>query len=86
MTWARIVDRLLLYGLHDGIDLLRQVRAMKGPASRVPMVALTAFTSADDRRRILGAGFHTYLAKPVAPLELMRVLASLRDEPASPER
>ncbi len=63
----------------DGIDLVRQVRALDGATSKVPMVALTAFTSDDDRRRILGAGFNTYLAKPVAPLELMRVLANVRD-------
>lgn len=68
----------------DGIDLVRQIRALDGPTSKVLMVALTAFTSDDDRRRVLGAGFNTYLAKPVAPLELMRVLANLRDEGASP--
>jgi CheY-like chemotaxis protein len=68
----------------DGIDLVRQVRALNGATSKVPMVALTAFTSDDDRRRILGAGFNTYFAKPVAPLELMRVLANLRAEGASP--
>lgn len=68
----------------DGIDLVRQVRALDSPTNKVPMVALTAFTSDDDRRRILGAGFNAYLAKPVAPLELMRVLANLRDEGASP--
>jgi two-component system CheB/CheR fusion protein len=63
----------------DGIDLVRQIRALDGPASRVPIVALTAFTSDDDRRRILAGGFDEYLVKPVAPLKLMRVLAALRD-------
>ena len=68
----------------DGIDLVRQVRALDGVRGKVPMVALTAFTSDDDRRRILGAGYTTYFAKPLAPLELIRVLATLRDEGASP--
>lgn len=67
----------------DGLDLVRQVRALDGPTSNVPMVALTAFTSDDDRRRILAAGFNAYLAKPVAPLELMRILADLRNEGAT---
>jgi two-component system CheB/CheR fusion protein len=68
----------------DGIDLVRKVRSLDVPTSDVPIVALTAFTSDDDRRRILGAGFNAYLAKPVAPLELMRALAGLREEGASP--
>lgn len=67
----------------DGLDLVRQVRALDGPTSNVPMVALTAFTSDDDRRRILAAGFNAFLAKPVAPLELMRTLANLRNEGAT---
>lgn len=68
----------------DGIDLVRQVRALDIPMSNIPIVALTAFTSDDDRRRILGAGFNAYLSKPLAPLELMRTLAGLRDEKESP--
>ena len=68
----------------DGIDLVRQVRALDVPMSHVPIIALTAFTSDEDRRRILGAGFNAYLAKPVAPLELMCALAHLRDAAASP--
>ncbi|HYO77714.1 MAG TPA: ATP-binding protein, partial [Thermoanaerobaculia bacterium] len=68
----------------DGIDLARQVRALSGGTNEVPMVALTAFTSDDDRRRILAAGFKTYFAKPVAPLELMRLLATMRNEGAFP--
>lgn len=66
----------------DGIDLVRQVRALDGAVSHVPIIALTAFTSDDDRRRILAGGFNAYLAKPVAPLELMRLLAALRNERA----
>jgi two-component system, chemotaxis family, CheB/CheR fusion protein len=61
----------------DGFDLLRRVRALEGPLRNVPMVALTAFTSDDDRRRILGAGFDEYLAKPVAPLHLAHLVAAL---------
>ncbi|HEX6176873.1 MAG TPA: chemotaxis protein CheB [Thermoanaerobaculia bacterium] len=68
----------------DGFDLVRHVRALSGAKSKVPMVALTAFTSADDRRRILAAGFNTYFSKPVAPLELMQLLAKLKDARTSP--
>jgi two-component system CheB/CheR fusion protein len=60
----------------DGVDLLRQVRALDGANAKVPMVALTAFTSEDDRRRMLAAGFVEYVTKPVAPLQLMQVVAA----------
>ncbi len=68
----------------DGIDLLRHVRALDAPLRNVPMVALTAFTSDEDRRRILAAGFNEYMSKPVAPLQLMRLVAALRDAGLSP--
>ena len=68
----------------DGIDLLRQVRARAAPLRDVPMVALTAFTSDEDRRRILAAGFDEYMTKPVEPLQLMRLVASLREAGSSP--
>jgi CheY-like chemotaxis protein len=61
----------------DGIDLLRKVRALEEPLRNVPMVALTAFSSEEDRRRILGAGFNDYVSKPVAPLHLMHLVARL---------
>jgi CheY-like chemotaxis protein len=63
----------------DGFDLLRRVRALDAPLRNVPMIALTAFTSDDDSRRILGAGFDEYVTKPVAPLRLMHLVAALRD-------
>ena len=68
----------------DGFDLLRQVRALPDSRSKIPVIALTAFTSDEDRRRITAAGFTAYLAKPVAPLELMRLLARLKAEAAPP--
>ncbi|MEO8215507.1 MAG: chemotaxis protein CheB [Acidobacteriota bacterium] len=66
----------------DGIDLLRRVRALPEPKSRVPMLAVTAFTSESDRLRILAAGFTGYMVKPAGPLELMHAVAAAT---ASPE-
>ena len=68
----------------DGIDFLRRVRARGEPLRKVPMVALTAFTSAEDRRRILGAGFNEYVSKPVAPLQLLHLVAKLADAESQP--
>ena len=70
--------------VQDGIDLLHQVRALDVPLRNVPMLALTAFTSDEDRRRVLAAGFNGYMTKPVAPLQLMHVVASLREAGSPP--
>ena len=62
----------------DGYDLIREVRLL--PPNRggsVPAAALTAYARAEDRRRLLDAGFSMHLAKPVEPAELLAVVASL---------
>jgi signal transduction histidine kinase len=46
----------------DGYSLMRKVAAGKQP---LPGIALSAFTSAQDRERALSAGFTTHLAKPL---------------------
>ncbi len=62
----------------NGYDLLRQMRSL--PAERgglTPAVALTAYASADDRVKLLRAGFQMHVPKPVQPAELATVVASL---------
>ena len=62
----------------NGFTLLRRARALAGERGRsLPAVALTAYGSADDRRRILAAGFNLHLAKPVDPEDLRLTVASL---------
>jgi CheY-like chemotaxis protein len=46
----------------DGYSLMRKVAAGESP---VPGIALSAFTSAQDRERALSAGFTTHLPKPL---------------------
>jgi signal transduction histidine kinase/CheY-like chemotaxis protein len=61
----------------DGYELMRRVREL-GPerGNCIPAIALTAYTSAEDRIRALDAGFHIQLAKPIEPAELLAVLES----------
>jgi CheY-like chemotaxis protein len=62
----------------DGYDLIRDVRCLESqPASQVPAVAVTAFTSDADRRRALEAGFQMHLSKPVDPSALVATVAAL---------
>lgn len=62
----------------DGYELLRHLRDDKGLMQRrLAAIALTGYTRAEDRLKILAAGFHTHLTKPVNPTELIAVVASL---------
>jgi PAS domain S-box-containing protein len=62
----------------DGYGLIRSVRSL-APTSggKTPAVALTAYASAEDAERCLSSGFQGHLAKPVDPVQLVRVVASL---------
>ncbi len=48
----------------DGVRALERLRADARTAS-IKVVAVTAFAMADDRRRLLRAGFDAYLEKPI---------------------
>ena len=62
----------------DGYEFIRRLRAFEGIENTfTPVAALTAMARIEDRRRALLAGFQAHIAKPVDPLELVVVLASL---------
>ncbi|MGH7279179.1 MAG: response regulator [Candidatus Rokuibacteriota bacterium] len=62
----------------DGYELIRQVRALKPEeGGTIPAVAVSRHLDADDRVRVLGRGFETYLEKPLDPWEFCRVVARL---------
>jgi len=62
----------------DGYAFLRKVRALgPGAGSRVPAVALTAFTRSEDRTKALLAGFVAHVSKPTEPAELIATIAAI---------
>lgn len=62
----------------DGYDLIRQVRARSSDRrSQIPAIALTAFTRIQDRLKVLSAGYQMHLPKPIEPIELVTVVASV---------
>ncbi|MEP7336122.1 MAG: PAS domain-containing protein [Acidobacteriota bacterium] len=62
----------------DGYTFIRQVREQEaGSGSRLPAIALTAYARGEDRVRTLGAGFNNHVSKPVEPVELAIVLATI---------
>ena len=68
----------------DGFDLIRALRSFPNPRVRhAPALAVTAFTRAEDRERILAAGFDAHVSKPVEPLELFRAIADVNQRRAA---
>jgi CheY-like chemotaxis protein len=62
----------------DGLELIRQIRAMDERVGRLtPAAALSALARADDRRRALKAGYQMHVTKPIDPLELALMIERL---------
>jgi signal transduction histidine kinase/CheY-like chemotaxis protein len=60
----------------SGYDLLRTLRA-NPRTTATPVVAVTAYTSMEDRDRTLAAGFDAHVDKPFHPKQLVGLLAAL---------
>jgi PAS domain S-box-containing protein len=64
----------------DGFSLIRKIREFESTSGkRTPAAAFTAFARAEDRIRVLRAGYQMHLAKPVEPVELATAVAALAD-------
>jgi PAS domain S-box-containing protein len=62
----------------DGYEFIRRVRARGAQrGGNIPAAALTAYARAQDRMRVLSAGFQIHIPKPIQPAELVTVVASL---------
>jgi signal transduction histidine kinase len=64
----------------DGYTLIKKVRQMTASEPPLPAAALTAYASAGDRAQALLAGYQAHLPKPIEPVELAAVVASLVKE------
>jgi CheY-like chemotaxis protein len=63
----------------DGYEFVRKFRALTdSKGAKVPVIALTAFGSVQDRERALQAGFDQHLSKPIDPVELVRAIVASR--------
>ncbi|MDP9431812.1 MAG: response regulator [Actinomycetota bacterium] len=71
----------------DGFEATQRLRSSGGPATRVPIIALTASALAEDRRRCLAAGMDDFLPKPISrgalAAALTRVMVGADAAPAA---
>lgn len=69
----------------DGFEATEAIRAAEPSGSRVPIVAMTASVTEDDKERAYAAGMDDWLEKPVRPEQLVDVLrlVSSREPPPS---
>jgi CheY-like chemotaxis protein len=57
----------------DGFATIRLIR--DHPAFyQIPVLAVTAYAMKEDRERVLGAGFNSYIAKPIDSVVLFKEL------------
>jgi CheY-like chemotaxis protein/anti-sigma regulatory factor (Ser/Thr protein kinase) len=61
----------------DGFALLRAMRTNLAGRGDVRVIAVTAYGTPERRARALEAGFDRYLTKPIDPLELTNVVATV---------
>jgi CheY-like chemotaxis protein len=61
----------------DGYSLIEKVRAATSPTCLIPAIALTAYAGPEDQRRVLRAGFNSFMAKPVEPDALLKLVTDI---------
>jgi CheY-like chemotaxis protein len=61
----------------DGYAATAAIRKLPSPTCDVPIIALTAGVSNEERRTALAAGMSAFLAKPVNREELAAALAGV---------
>jgi PAS domain S-box-containing protein len=73
-----IVTDIAMPGI-DGYEFIRTIRSLTAPdCERIPVIALTAFASAQDQKYALDLGFDRHLAKPIDPLHLIEAISQVR--------
>ncbi len=58
----------------DGLEATRRLRALPGPAGRLPVIAVTAQGGDDVRAQAEAAGMDAFLVKPVSAADLTAVI------------
>lgn len=63
-VWPDLILMDIRLPLMNGLDAIKQIRAMPGPVHTTPIIALTAQAMQGDAEQCLAAGADAYLTKP----------------------
>jgi len=74
--WDAIVSDIGM-PVADGYSLMRHIRETFPDETAPAVIAVTAFGSPEDRRRVREAGFAQHFVKPIDPLTFARTVAAL---------
>ena len=66
----------------DGVQATQAIRALDGPASAIPIVALTANADPDDARKYLATGMAAVVEKPIKPERLRMAMNAALEQAA----
>lgn len=60
----------------DGVEATRKIRSSNelGPKSKIPIIAMTAYTMSGDREKFLEAGMDDYIPKPIGRDDMIAVI------------
>jgi CheY-like chemotaxis protein/HPt (histidine-containing phosphotransfer) domain-containing protein len=76
----------------DGLETTGHIRDTEGPLRHTPIIAMTAHALQGDRERCLAAGMDDYIAKPIQPVALLRLVdrwvagGAVEVEPEAPRK
>ncbi|GAB4147237.1 MAG: hypothetical protein Tsb0016_17880 [Sphingomonadales bacterium] len=62
----------------DGCATTRLIRALPGPLGALPIIAVSAASEPADRQRAAAAGMNDFLAKPIDPAAIARLVSRIR--------
>ena len=67
----------VLMPVMDGVQATRAIRALPGPAGRVPVIGLTSHASPEAEAECLQAGMDRFVRKPIGPDGLRAAIAAV---------
>jgi signal transduction histidine kinase/CheY-like chemotaxis protein len=69
----------------DGVQATQAIRALDGPVSRIPIVALTANADPEDARKYMSIGMAAVVEKPIKPERLRMAMNAALEQAALSE-